>query len=152
MINADEFNLHQSALSVYAHRVTCSAEFMEILSKFQKAGVSLDIYERVIPVINQPMMLELINITASVLVDEIAKGLPVNHIKIELLTDIDAGRWEEIVFNVQVKLNSSKANAAWDKVLQRIFEITEEKGDRDLMAALYEKIGIHFTWITSNCV
>jgi hypothetical protein len=70
----------------------------------------------------------------------------------ELITDIDAGRWEEIVYNIQVNLSSQEANAAWDRVLQRIFKIAEEKNDKELMSALIEKIGIHFTRIASNCV
>jgi hypothetical protein len=80
MINADEFYLHERALSVYAHRVACPSEFMEILSKFHEIKVPLDIDERVISVVNQPIMLGVTKIAASV---EIAKGLPVNHIDME---------------------------------------------------------------------
>jgi hypothetical protein len=92
MINADEFYLHERALSVYASRVTCPSEFMEILSKFHEVKVPLDIDERVIPIVNQQIMLEAAQIAASVLVDEIAKGLPVNHIRMEVLRDLDAER------------------------------------------------------------
>jgi len=112
-----------------------------------KLGVSYDVTGDADTMLVDKATMDAAKIVVGILADRISNGLPVRHIKVERLEDIDAGLWEELVFVIDVELSSEVANEEWDKIIYEISGIAEKHTDKDVSYSLNERLGIHFTWM-----
>ena len=152
LLNLRMDTLLQKTMTLYLDRaLPRSAVIAKMEEALNHLSVPYSIDERVIPLLDRAT-LEAANIVITTLADKISSGLPVKHIMVEPLTDVDAGQWEEVVLTIHASLNSREANQEWDAILTTISEIADGPTDTEVAAALLERIGIHFTWVTSSDV
>jgi hypothetical protein len=135
------------------HKVkdTTLVSITEVVSVLSRLKVPCHIDQSVLPLLSKPI-LEAVRIVVDILSDRIDNGLPVEHVMVEPLVDIDAGQWKEVVFRVQVKLESRNANREWDYLLAQIAQKGAQLEDPEIAASLQEDIGIHFVWVTNSSV
>jgi len=127
---------------------------IEVVAKqlgFDQLQVPYNINTQVSSILDRPT-LEAANIVTAVLSDRIAKGLSVEHVDVKLLTDYDAGQWQELVFTIYVDLDSQDANKQWDSILDEIRAKANRQGNKTVIDSLSQKIGVHFRWKVSNHV
>lgn len=120
-------------------------EVVEKQLGLDRLGVRYDVNRQVLSLLDRPT-LEAANIVTAVLSDSIAKGLPVEHVDVKPLTDYDAGQWQEVVFTIDVNLDSQDANEEWDSILDEIRAKADRQGDQTVIESLTERIGVHFRW------
>lgn len=135
------------------HKVkdTTLASITEVVSVLSRLKVPCHIDQSVLSLLSKPI-LEAARIVVDILSDRIDNGLPVEHVMVEPLVDIDAGQWKEVVFRVHVKLESRDANREWDYLLAQIAQKGAQLEDPEIAASLQEDIGIHFAWVTNSSV
>jgi hypothetical protein len=127
---------------------SASVTYAELIEKqlgLDRLGVGCNVNAQVSSLLDRPT-LEAANIVTAVLSDSIAKGLPVEHVDVEPLTDYDAGQWQELVFTIDVNLDSQDANKEWDSILDEIRAEADRRGDEIVIESLTERIGVHFKW------
>lgn len=149
---SDEWNLCGNLITIYSKEQTLeTTKLLTITTELSRMQVSSEVDKGVLSLLNETTM-QAVSIINDILVNEVSQGLPVKHISIEPLIDRDAGQWSEVVFTIQVDLDSHHANHAWDNILNKVSEVADRQTNREVTTALLEKIGIHFTWVTPNNV
>ena len=139
-------------ITVYSGGLSSEAiGLIEIATTFSKLGVGYHVDKGVLPLLDE-FTLSSVRIVTDILANEISRGLPVEQIEVKPLTDRDAGEWSEVVFNIQVRLDSAEANREWDNILTKVSEAADRQVDKEISASLLEKVGIHFKWVTSGDV
>lgn len=156
---ADEINLPSAGCSLFSDFATIysrertleAARLSAITNVLSQLRVPYEVDKEVLPLLNESTT-QAVTIVTSILVDEVSRGLPVKHITIEPLIDRDAGQWSEVVFTIQVDLDSDDANRVWDSILTEVSEVADMQTGKEVAIALLGRIGIHLTWEISDNV
>lgn len=155
----DEINLPSAGCSLFRdfamiywrERTLEAAGLSTITNALSQLRVPYEVDKEVLPLLNESTT-QAVNIVTGILNDEVSRGLPIKHITIEPLIDRDAGQWSEVVFTIQVDLDSDDANRAWDSILTEVSETADMQTDKIIAIALLERIGIHLAWVTPDNV
>lgn len=107
--------------------------------------VPVRVDERVLPLLDPPTV-EAGRVVVGILADRISEGVPVNSVAIEPLTDVDAAQWAEVVFTLDVNLDTEQANHEWDEVLAMVSLVEESSTTMHIAESLRDRIAIHFAW------
>jgi hypothetical protein len=126
-------------------------EILELDNILSRLGVPHMVDRKVFPFLSKAGM-EAVSIVVDILADRIHSGAPVAEVRVEPLIDVDAGQWTEVVFTIQVNLNTAEANKEWDRVLENISEARRNIAKPEVATFLGENIGTHFTWVTDRDV
>ncbi len=156
---ANEINLPSAGYTffgdfatIYSRERTLEVAGLSVITNaLSQLRIPFEVDKEVLPLLNESTT-QAVTVATGILVDEVSRGLPVKHITIEPLIDRDAGQWSEVVFTIQVDLDSDDANRSWDSILTQISELADMQTDNEVAIALLERIGIHLTWVTPDNV
>lgn len=149
---SEGWNRYGNWLIIYSRKQAPEAAKLLTLTRgLDQLSVPYQVDNGVLPLLNESV-LQAAHIVIGILTDRILRGLQIKHVSVEPLLDRDAGQWSEVVFTIQVDLDSYEANHEWDNILDKVSKVAHKETNKEVVISLLEKIGIHFVWIKADHV